>query len=217
MEPEFWIEGWEQGRTAFDQADPHRWLAEHWATLGAAENSTVFVPLCGKTVDMVWLADQGHKIVGVELSRLAVDQFFEMVDMEPTIETIGPLTAHRSGPYELWCGDLFELPATVYDRVDVVFDRASIVALPPEIRRRYADTLAAQLRSDVAWYLVSFSYDQAEMDGPPFSVTLTEIDELFGAEFSIETLVDESVIERAPGMRERGLTAMRETLSILRR
>ena len=217
MEPNYWIEGWQQGRTGFDQAEPHRWLEQHWSSLGVASDATVFVPLSGKTVDMVWLAEQGHQIIGVEVSEIAVVGFFEMVALTPTVETIGPMSVYRAGPYELWRGDLFEVPATVFDGVDVVYDRASIVALPPQIRRRYVDTLTTQLRGEVPWYLVSFTYDQTEMDGPPFSVSLDEINDLFAEEFDIETLIDESVLERAAAMEERGLTAMRETLSILRR
>ena len=217
MEPDYWIEGWQQGRKGFDQADPHRWLAEYWPALQVADDSTVFVPLCGKSVDMVWLAEQGHSIIGVEVSEIAVDEFFAMVELSPEIEEIGPLALYRAGPYELWRGDLFELPAAVFDRVDVVYDRANIVALPPDIRRRYAQVLTMQLRAEVPWFLVSFTYDQNEMDGPPHSVPLTEIDTLFGEEFEIDTLADESVIERAAAMQERGLTQMRETLSLLRR
>ena len=217
MEPDYWIEGWQQGRKGFDQTDPHRWLAQHWSTLQVDEDSTVFVPLCGKTVDMVWLADRGHSIIGVEVSEIAVDEFFAMVGLTPEIEEVGPLAVYRAGPYELWRGDLFEVPSPIFDRVDAVYDRASIVALPPDIRRRYAQTLTTQLRPDAPWFLVSFTYDQNEMSGPPHSVPLDEIDALFGEEFEIETLVDESVIERAAAMQERGLTQMRETLSILRR
>jgi len=217
MEPKYWIEGWQLGHTGFDQADPHRYLPEHWPAVGVAADATVFVPLCGKTVDMVWLAEQGHQIIGVEVSDLAVDGFFEMVGLTPEIETIGPLAIHRAGPYELWCGDLFEVPATVFDRVDVVYDRASIVALPTKIRQRYADTLTTQLRPDAPWYMVAFTYDQAEMDGPPFSVPLDEIDRLFAEDFTIETIVDESAFERADTLKERGITHIQETLSILRR
>jgi len=217
MEPDFWIEGWQLGRTGFDQAEPHRWLSTHWPTVGVATDATVLVPLCGKSVDMVWLAEHGHQVIGVEVSELAVDGFFEMVGLVPEIETVGPLSVYRAGPYELWRGDLFEVPATVFDRVDVVYDRASIVALPTDIRRRYANTLTAQLRPDAPWYLVAFTYDQAQMEGPPFSVTLAEIDELFAEEFAIETIVDESAIERSESLKGRGLTEIHETLSILRR
>ena len=166
---------------------------------------------------MVWLAEQGHRIIGVEVSEIAVEGFFDMVELTPEVEVIGPLSVYRAGPYELWRGDLFEVPATVFDRVDVVYDRASIVALPPPIRQRYTQTLSTQLRGDAPWYLVSFTYDQSEMEGPPFSVTLEEIDALLADEFTIETVLDESVIEQAAAMQERGLTHMRETLSILRR
>ena len=153
MEPDYWIEGWEQGRTGFDQSEPHRWLPEHWASVEVANDAVVFVPLCGKTVDMVWLAEQGHRIIGVEVSEIAVVGFFDMVGLTPEVEVIGPLSAYRAGPYEIWRGDLFEVPATVFDRVDVVYDRASIVALPPQIRQRYTQMLSTQLRGDAPWYL----------------------------------------------------------------
>ena len=217
MEAEFWLDGWEAGQTAFDQADPHRWLDRWWPTLDLATDSTVFVPLSGRSVDMVWLAGRGHRVIGVELSPIAVEGFFVAVELDPEIRSVGELTVYSAGPYELWCGDLFAMPRSAFESVGAVYDRASLVALPPEMRVRYAQFLIEVLSPDVPWFLVSFSYDQSEMDGPPHSVPPEEIADLFGSVYEIESVVDESVIERAAPLRERGLSALRETLSILRR
>ena len=215
MDSDFWIERWHLGHTAFDQGEPHRWLDEHWPSVAVPSGSTIFVPLCGKSVDMVWLADQGYQVVGVELSALAVESFFDGQRLEPKRRAEGKLEVYSSGPYELWCGDLFHLPAAALAGVSAVYDRASLVALPPEMRSRYIDFMVAQLPPATPWFLITFGYDQTEMDGPPFSVPLDEVHQLFGQGFDINTLVDESVIERAAAMRDRGLSDLAEALSIV--
>lgn len=217
MDREFWLERWELGQTAFDQQLPHRWLGDQWPSLGLASDAVVFVPLSGRSVDMVWLAEQGHRVIGVELARAAVEDFFVAVGLEPSIETDGNLDAYRAGPYELWVGDLFEMPVDVLASVQAVYDRASLVALPPDMRGRYVDYLTSVLPARAVWYLVSFSYDQSEMGGPPFSVPIDEIDERFSGAWTIDTVLDVDVTERAAAMRERGLTFMGESLSVLRR
>jgi len=121
-----------------------------------------------------------------------------------------------AGPYELWCGDIFELQAEDLATVGAVYDRASLVALPPDMRRRYADHLAAVLPPDASVLLVAFEYDQAEMDGPPFSVAAAEITELYGHRFDIEPVARFDRIETNHDLRARGLTALHETATILR-
>lgn len=217
MEAAFWLERWELGQTAFDQQQPHRWLGDQWPSLELATDATVFVPLCGRSVDMVWLAEQGHRVIGVELARSAVEDFFAGVGLEPSIETVGTLDVYRAGPFELWVGDLFELTAEMLAPVRAVYDRASLVALPPEMRGRYVEHLTSVLPTQAVWYLVSFSYDQNEMGGPPFSVSLDEIAQRFSPAWTIDTVLDIDVTERAAAMRERGLTFMSESLSVMRR
>ena len=217
MDADFWHERWEQGQTAFDQQVPHRWLDEHWSELGVAADATVFVPLCGKTVDMVWLAEQGHRVIGVELSPIAVADFFDGLGVEPEVRTERTFTISSSGPYELWCGDLFDLTADDLATVDAVYDRASMVALPPDMRGRFVDHLTSTLPARAPVFLVAFDYDQNEMDGPPHSVPRAEVEDRFLPAFSLTPVADVSVIDKAAPMRERGLTELRETLVILRR
>ncbi|MFV0309453.1 MAG: thiopurine S-methyltransferase [Desertimonas sp.] len=215
MEHEFWHERWTQGRTGFNQAAPHPMLVEHWSALGCPPDRAVFVPLAGKTIDMVWLADQGHRVIGNELSPIAVEQFFDERGLTPARRSVRSFEALDAEPYELWCGDLFELTAADLDGVGVVYDRASLVALPPEMRRRYADHLAAIL-PDASILLISFAYDQAEMNGPPFSVTADEITELFGHRYRIERVSDIEQFSDRVDRRERGLSAPHETVDVLR-
>ena len=217
MEADFWHERWESGQTAFDQQVPHRWLDGHWSELGAADGSTVFVPLCGRSIDMVWLADHGHRVLGVELSSIAIADFFAGVGLEPEVREVGAFTVSSAGPYELWCGDLFDLTANDLADVAAVYDRASMVALPPEMRERFAAHLTATVPSAAPIFLVAFEYDQSEMDGPPHSVTRAEVEARFVPAFELTALRDESVIAQAAPMRDRGLTELHETLVILRR
>lgn len=215
MDAEFWHEAWTREHPAFDQKRPHRWLAEHWPARDLRTDATVFVPLCGRSIDMVWLAERGHQIIGAELSAKAIEDFFAAVDIEASRTSVDGFEVYRGGPYELWCGDLFAVPASVFATVDAVYDRASMVALPPPMRARYADFFTSVLTPSARWFLVTFSYDQSEMNGPPFSVPLDEVTERLAKHFAIETVMDESIIDAASAFRERGLTAMRESLSLL--
>lgn len=217
MEHEVWRERWETGRTAWHQADVHPVLAERWGTLGLPADATVFVPLCGASIDMVWLAERGHHVVGSELSEIAIRKFFEHVGLDPEARSVGELTRFAAGPYELWCGDHFELTADALAGAAAVYDRASLVALPPETRRRYAAHLAEVLAPGAVSFLLTFVYDQAEMDGPPFSVPATEVDELFGAAFDVARHVDDEVADRNADLVARGLSGVSEELHVLRR
>lgn len=136
MDPTFWRERWQKKEIGFHQPAYHTLLLKHWPQLQLAPGSRVFVPLCGKSLDMVWLAEQGHRVVGAELSELAVDEFFAERGLAPTVRTVGNFTVKAAGPYELWCGDIFELPREAVADVAGVYDRAALIALPPDLQQR---------------------------------------------------------------------------------
>ena len=217
MEADFWTERWELGQTAWDQAEVHPSLSEHWGALDVSDGGSVFVPLCGKSVDMIWLAEQGHRVIGSELSEIGVREFFAAVDLAPAERTVDAFTVFEAGPYEIWCGDFFELPTAAVADAQAVYDRASIVALPPDMRRRYADHLATLLVPGTVSLLVTFVYPQGEMNGPPFAVTDHEVRELFGTAFDIELLVDIDAGERNSDLLSRGASSVHEELHLLRR
>jgi thiopurine S-methyltransferase len=215
MDASFWVERWEMGQTAWDQGVPHPLLVEHWGSVSADAGSSVFVPLCGASVDMVWLAEQGHRVVGVDVSPLAAERFFALVELTPSVLTVGSFTVSAAGAYEFWCGDLFELPAEALSGVAATYDRASLVALPPDVRRRYAAHVTSLLHAATA-FLLTFVYDPAEMDGPPFSVGPDEVRSLYGDAFEIELIADADLLEREPGFAARGPSWTREQAHILR-
>ena len=140
MQPEFWHERWSSNRIGFHRDAPLPLLVAHWTALGLAPDARVFVPLCGKSLDMVWLAERGHRVLGVELSELAVRQFFDERGLVPAIHETAAGAHFVAGAYELIVGDAFALEADVLADCAAVYDRAALIALPPDLRRTYAAT-----------------------------------------------------------------------------
>jgi thiopurine S-methyltransferase len=155
-------------------------------------------------------------VIGNELSPLAVEQFVDEQGLTPTRRTVRGFEIVSSGPYELWCGDVFEMTAADLAEVGAVYDRASLVALPPAMRRRYADHLGAIVPADASVLLIAFEYDQTEMDGPPFSVSAAEIAELFDTRYELEPVASIDQLATNHDLRDRGLSALHETVTVLR-
>lgn len=211
MEHDFWHARWARDEIGFHQPDGNPLLVAHWPDTGVAPDATVLVPLCGKTPDMAWLAGRGHAVIGVELSDRAARAFFDEQGMPAEHDRRDGFDVYRAGTIAIWVGDFFAMPAAVVGGCDALYDRASLIALPPAMRDRYAATLCEQLPADCRGLLVSLDYDQREMDGPPFSVPDDEVRALLGSAFALERL---SVHDALPGnarFREKGLTALRET------
>lgn len=186
MEAEFWHERWRERQIGFHQKAHNAQMLSHWQSLGLARGSRIFVPLAGKSMDMIWLAGEGHKVLGVELNRLAARAFFEENDLPVEEEQIPGYQIFRSHEIEIRCGDFFALTPEDLAAVDAVYDRAALIALPPGMRARYAAHMIACLPKEAQILLVTLEYPQPEMDGPPFSVSEAEVAELYGEAFDIE-------------------------------
>lgn len=210
MQPSFWLERWQQGEIGFHQEEINSHLQQFWSRLGLAPESAVFVPLCGKSHDMLWLRAQGHRVLGVELSPLAVAAFFEENRLVPEVSQQGAFERWEADGLAILCGDFFDLGATDLEAVAGVYDRASLVALPPPLRGRYAEHLHAILPAAVPVLLVTMDYPQAEMDGPPFSVGEQEVGTLYSGAYQIEPLLSLDILAENPRFRERGLSRMEE-------
>jgi thiopurine S-methyltransferase len=211
MEHAFWLDRWEKADIGFHQAAAHDFLERHWPSLGVPQGAQVLVPLCGKSTDMVWLAEQGHSIIGTELAELAVDQFFAERTRTPAVVREGAFTVKRAGPFELWCGDHLALDPAVTRRIGGVFDRAALVAMPRVMQQDYADKLAELTPSDVPVLLVALDYDPSEMDGPPFPISAARISELFEHAFRISRLEIRDGLAMSQNLKKRGLKALNET------
>jgi thiopurine S-methyltransferase len=217
MQADFWHERWQKNEISFHQASVHPGLRTHFSALDIRTGSEVLVPLCGKSLDMRWLAEAGYRVLGVELSELAIRAFFAEAGLAPKESHDGRFATFEHAPYRLLCGDFFALTATDLTRVRGVYDRAALVALPPEMRRRYAHALTQRLPPAAAMLLVTFDYPQEKMPGPPHAVPLEEVRSLYGDAFTLEVLHDTGRSEPPPPFRARGLDWIAEQTIALRR
>ncbi len=220
MKKEFWLERWEREETGFHQDDFNPYLRQYWQELQLARDSEVFVPLCGKSRDMLWLRDQGCQVLGVELSDIAVQAFFRENGYDPR-----QVSRHRvvGGKFEqceaedirIMCGDFFDLGKADLDKVIAVYDRASLIALPPEMREQYVRHLASILPPATQILLVTLEYPQPEMQGPPFSVSASEVEAFYREHAEVRLLAQIDVLAQNPRFRQRGLTGMVESVFLL--
>ena len=200
MEPEFWHARWKEGRTGFHEGKPNVFLARHDDVLGP--HTTVLVPLAGKSVDMLHLAGLGHQVLGVELSEQAVTDFFNDNGLDATTTQVGAYDVWTAGPITVLVGDFFALTPDFMAGVTALYDRAAIVALPSEMRERYAAHLRALMPAGATGLVVTFDYPQDLMDGPPFAVTSAELRKLY-AGLVVEEI--DSAMAEAPRLRAAGV------------
>ncbi len=183
-----WLQRWEEHNIGWHHVEFNPHLLNHWHALRLPQGSLVLAPLCGKSRDMVWLAGQGYRIRGIELSPLAVESFFDEHDLQPEVTQVAGFERWQAGPYELYCGDIFDLPQLDNSDIDAVYDRASLIALNPLQRNHYAEMLCDLLPKRSRMLLVAMDYPQEEMPGPPYSVREAEIKSLFEPKFQVQLL-----------------------------
>jgi thiopurine S-methyltransferase len=217
MDSSFWNERWQKGDIAFHRPQAQELLVRHWGNLGFPVESVVLVPLCGKSVDMLWLAERGHRVIGVELSEIAVDAFFADRGLVPTVRSEGGFTVKSVGAYEIWCGDFFELPEAAVSGVSAVYDRAALVAFPPSEQPRYASKLALLTPSQAPIVLIGLDFAESELKGPPFPASLPQIGNLFGGSHAINIVESRNGLEESPNLKARGAMRLEESLYVLRR
>jgi len=210
MHHEFWHQRWQQNQIGFHQQEINPYLQRHWPDLMIPAKGRVFVPLCGKSNDMLWLLSMGYHVVAVELSPQAIESFFAENGLKPRIYRQGDFWVHEIDGLQVFCGDFFALRSNLIGRIDAVYDRASLVALPPDMRIEYALNLSALLSPGVKILLIAFDYPQQEMQGPPFSVQNEEVEQLFNHWCDIELLSNKNVLEQQANFKERGLTRLTE-------
>ena len=216
MEPAFWHERWAAQQIGFHQSEVNAYLRRHWSSLGLASGSQVLVPLCGKSVDMVWLAEQGHRVLGVELSREAVAAFFEASQLTPTVEKRGVFEVWHVEQLQVWCGDAFALTAGDLADCAAFYDRAALIALPPAMRQRYLAHLQQRLPEAVRGLLITLEYDQALIGGPPFCVPEHEVREGL-AGWQVNLLEQCEIAQESPRFVAAGVNTLRERVYRLAR
>lgn len=211
MEQRFWLERWEQDQIGFHQREINQYLGEHWAELGLPDGAPVFVPLCGKSLDMLWLRQQGHAVHAIELSEKAVSAFFEENGIDAEVRRGEHFTEYLADGLHLLAGDFFDLQRENLSGVHAVYDRASLIALPPSMRSAYAGHMATLLPAGAHILLITMEYPEGTLEGPPFSVPEDEINALFGEHFEVErkALWEDAEGPRGVAVTEKGYTLTR--------
>jgi len=187
METSFWHDRWARRETAWHESAPHPLLVGHFASLKLELGSRVFVPLCGKTVDIGWLLAGGYRVAGAELSETAINELFQELGVEPVITRVGKLVRYSARDIDIFVGNIFDLTATTLGPVDAIYDRAALVALPGTMREQYSQHLRNLTRT-APQLLITFEYNQQLMDGPPFSIVEAEVQQHYAAVYQLQAL-----------------------------
>lgn len=198
-----WHRMWRSNRIGFHQDEVSVFLTKYWQNT----HKNVFVPLCGKTKDMIWLREQNHQVIGVEFSEIAVGDFFSENNIQHSIEHSENLNIYRNKHYKIYCNNFFDLP--ILEEVELVFDRAALVALPKDLRYKYQQYLKKITPNCTRTLLITYEYDQQQMPGPPFSIPQDMVNELYCDYTSIRKLDERDVLELLPMFQKR-LSSMKE-------
>lgn len=207
MNKEFWLERWRAHQLGWHRDDVNPLLIEHWPSLEVESGARVFVPLCGKTLDMGYLAGEGFEVLGCELSSIAVGEFFEEAGIACESSPEGRFVRHQGGAITIFEGDVFDLDESLLRGVAAVYDRGSLIALPPNVRRPYAEHLMRALPQSAHTLLLSLEYDQSRIGGPPFSVPEKEVQAIYGGSHEVIKLITEETEEVPPRFAEVGVGA----------
>ena len=213
----FWKERWALREIGFHQGQFHPFLTRFFPELGLPAGSRVLVPLCGKSLDMIWLRDQGFQVIGAELIPTAVEEFFQEQNLQPVVEKSVPGLCYRSESLEIHLSDFFALTKREVGQIDAVYDRGSLVAFPAKMRGKYVQQLLGLVSPPCQQLLVSYDYPQQQMAGPPFSVPRQELEALFQPDWSLSLLHREESLERHKKMQSSGLMELREEAYRLKR
>ncbi|EJL05335.1 thiopurine S-methyltransferase [Pseudomonas fluorescens Q2-87] len=209
MESEFWHKRWSSNQIGFHLPDVNPYLQRFWPQLRLAQGTRVLVPLCGKSLDLLWLAQQGYPVLGVELSEKAVTDFFIEHQLEPSVSEEGAFKVFRAAEIEIRCGDFFALDQEDLAGCTALYDRAALIALPVPMRERYAAHLQ-KIMPQCMGLLITLDYDQAQMPGPPFSVADDEVRRLLGDVWQLKVLQEQDVLGESWKFLQAGVTRLDE-------
>ena len=183
-----WLEFWENNEINWHSDVVTQELEEYLGLLKLEPGDKVFFPLCGKSLDMTYILNQGFSVIGVELSEIGIKQFFHENGLDFTISQVGEFDLYSAKNIEIYCGDFFSLTSKHLYGVKAVFDRKSLIALDRNLRQKYVKHLNDIISLGVRILLITLHYPQHQMSGPPFSVDKSEVESLFSMAFKYQEL-----------------------------
>lgn len=212
-----WIQRWEEGSTGWHRDEPNDKLIEFIACLSLQKTDTVFVPLCGKSGDLLYFLQQGYQVVGVELSSLAIEAFFAENNLHYSVQETDTFKLYQGENIRVFCGDFFDLESAQLSAVKGVYDRAALVALPKDLRKKYAQHLYAIIPNDCKMLLLTLNYPQSQMSGPPFAVSQNEVESLYKIGFECQQLQCFDDIKNEPKFLHAGVDFIEKATYCLRK
>ena len=193
MEASFWHQKWEANDTPFHGSEANALLVKYFNALSLAESSRVFIPLCGKTLDILWLLSNGYRVAGAELSKLAIEQLFAALGVEPIITTLGAIERYSAGKHRTSLSAISSISSqTTLGPVDAIYDPAALVALPETMRNRYTAHLS-EITDNAPQLLICYEYDQSVLDGPPFSISNEEVHHHYRERYTLTAMASTEV------------------------
>jgi thiopurine S-methyltransferase len=198
MQPDFWHERWQSNQIGFHLPEVNHLLVKYFQTLKLKQNARVFLPLCGKTLDIDWLLAQGYNVAGAELSAIAIEDLFKQLRLTPIITQKKDIKHFSAANIDIFVGDIFKLTPETLGKVDAIYDRAALVALPFEMRKAYVAHLMT-LTHTAPQLLICFEYDQSIHAGPPFSISADEIVQHYHSHYDITLLASEKMSDGLKG------------------
>lgn len=215
MQHEDWQKRWQQNEIGFNQPQPNELLQRYFSLLNGKPGDRVFVPLCGKSIDMLWLANQGYEVIGVELSRKACEDFFEENRIAVNRVKKDKFLVFQSEKITLLAGDFFQLDRFMLGDVSAIYDRAALIALSKDIRPTYVEHMFGLVSSNTPILLITTFYNQAQMNGPPFSVGEEEVALLFSRGYDIKQVYNRMIQALPEHLRVKGLVQAQEQVYYL--
>ena len=222
METEYWLKRWREGRTGWHRDDVMPLLMQHWPALNVPRGTRVLVPLCGKSLDMLWLSQQGMRVLGIDVSPIAIESFLAENQLHARTRSSSEgthydITNAPGGDIEIINGDVFETDPEAIAHCEAFYDRAALIAMPARMRERLAGDVYLQLPAASAGLLITLDYPENEMQGPPFSVDGAEVHRLFDQPWKVEQLERRDILASQPSFLEQGVTALHTSVYALAR
>jgi thiopurine S-methyltransferase len=208
LQPEFWHERWRLGQIGFHQSAVDRHLQQYWPDLVLPSGSRVFVPLCGKSLDLIWLGERGHSVAGVDLSAAALESFCMENGIPAKRRMLDGFDVYEASDLRLYRGDFFALAPEILGSIAAVYDRAALIAWTPEQRPAYVAHLTSLTVPGTPTLLITLEYPQTQMSGPPFSVGADDVECLYAGTHAIHELARQDVLASEPRLRSRGVTQL---------
>jgi len=217
MKKEFWIEKWQNNQTGFHKDFTHPLLIKYIHELGLEKGDTIFVPLCGKSLDMLWLNNQGYQVMGVEISQLAVEQFFTENNLTYKKSQDHNFTVYQHENIRIYLGDFFDLNKDLASHIKAVYDKAAFIALPDDLVTQYVVKMYQVLPVYAKHLLITLEFNKTSgPKGPPFNSPDKKIKNLYAQFSSIQILQEMDIIAREQSFKQQGCEFLYERIYLIK-